>query len=505
MAFRIILLLLLLPLFVLSQSRTDLELRLTNSFVKLYEDPDVALRAAKEIRTPDDAMFVNDLIAAAQLLRGEYAESARTAFAAAPYADSRHQTLVQYMLARQYYHLNLYSQTAKILTGLTRPPKQISEQKQLLHARIYQLKALNFRALNQTQDAVKNLQLSDQLISDASTAAALVRAENKILAIGIDIERHNLTAASQKLTQLAGMLAKNPRAVYLQALAKQLQGELYFERQQYQLAHSSARAALLALQDTTYEPLRTDLYSDLSRYCLALNDVEQQEHYRKLYDESSGKLAADRKEARRDVVTMQTELADAQHDTTVRHNRWQLGIILGISAIVLLAAGIVYAREVQRSKTLLKQVRFFRSVQSAQRRKNATLPIRKEPAKKQLIIPKEKEQELLQRLQQFEQAQKYLDNNMSLATLAAMLETNTKYLSEVINKYKDRNFNTYINELRVKYIIDLLAADPSYLQYKISYIAALGGFTSHSAFTNVFKSITGMSPNDYMHTLRKTT
>ena len=74
---------------------------------------------------------------------------------------------------------------------------------------------------------------------------------------------------------------------------------------------------------------------------------------------------------------------------------------------------------------------------------------------------------------------------------------------EIINKYKDKNFNTYINELRVKHVIQLLSDDRSYLQYKISYIAEVGGFTSHSAFTNIFKSVTGMSPNDYIQTLRQ--
>ena len=159
----------------------------------------------------------------------------------------------------------------------------------------------------------------------------------------------------------------------------------------------------------------------------------------------------------------------------------------------------LFIREVQKSKTLIKQIRFFRTVnfQPKQIKKNETT------SKKQLFIPKEKEEEILNGLQQFEDSKKYLDNNMSLATLAGELNTNTKYLSEIIRKYKDKNFNTYINELRIKYLIQLLSTDRSYLQYKISYIAEVGGFTSHSAFTNVFKSVTGMSPNEYMQNLRQ--
>lgn len=101
-----------------------------------------------------------------------------------------------------------------------------------------------------------------------------------------------------------------------------------------------------------------------------------------------------------------------------------------------------------------------------------------------------------------EKTKRFLNKNMSLANLAAQLDTNTKYLSEVINKYKGKNFNMYINELRVNHIAYLLKEDPVYLNYKVSYLAEVSGFSSHSSFTTVFKSITGMSPNAYIQQKR---
>lgn len=93
---------------------------------------------------------------------------------------------------------------------------------------------------------------------------------------------------------------------------------------------------------------------------------------------------------------------------------------------------------------------------------------------------------------------------MSLPLLAAQLETNTKYLSEVIRKFKEKNFTTYINELKINHIAHLISSDPTFRQYKISYLAEFTGFTSHSTFTVVFKSVTGMSPNDYIQQVNKT-
>jgi len=38
----------------------------------------------------------------------------------------------------------------------------------------------------------------------------------------------------------------------------------------------------------------------------------------------------------------------------------------------------------------------------------------------------------------------------------------------------------------------------------VSYLADFSGFSSHSAFTTVFKSVTGMSPNTYIQQLNQT-
>jgi YesN/AraC family two-component response regulator len=53
--------------------------------------------------------------------------------------------------------------------------------------------------------------------------------------------------------------------------------------------------------------------------------------------------------------------------------------------------------------------------------------------------------------------------------LAAQLNTNTKYLSEAIKNNRSQNFNNYINNLRINYIVHKLYNDPKYREYKISW------------------------------------
>jgi YesN/AraC family two-component response regulator len=144
---------------------------------------------------------------------------------------------------------------------------------------------------------------------------------------------------------------------------------------------------------------------------------------------------------------------------------------------------------------------FFTEKRTSKDLKNR-LKLKIEREQKKQRISKEKEDEILKKLEEFEYSRKFLNKNMSLAILAGEMNTNTKYLTEIINKYKSKNFNLYINEQRINYIISLMESDLSYLNYKLSYLADIGGFSSHSAFTTVFKTVTGLSPNAYIQQLK---
>lgn len=114
------------------------------------------------------------------------------------------------------------------------------------------------------------------------------------------------------------------------------------------------------------------------------------------------------------------------------------------------------------------------------------------------MIPAETEKVLLAKLKKFEASTRFTSKEMSLALLSAQLETNTKYLSEIINRHYQDNFNTYINKLRVNYIIEKLKSDSAYRNYKISYLAEDAGFSSHSSFATTFKAITGIAPGTFI-------
>ena len=92
----------------------------------------------------------------------------------------------------------------------------------------------------------------------------------------------------------------------------------------------------------------------------------------------------------------------------------------------------------------------------------------------------------------------YLDNTISLASLAKSANTNTTYLSKIINEDYQKTFVVFINELRISYTLKQLEISPKYRKLTIDNIAHKAGFSSSSAFYNAFKNFTGLTPSFYI-------
>ncbi|MCQ9638968.1 helix-turn-helix domain-containing protein [Chryseobacterium sp. WG14] len=110
---------------------------------------------------------------------------------------------------------------------------------------------------------------------------------------------------------------------------------------------------------------------------------------------------------------------------------------------------------------------------------------------------------ILKELEIFEAKEHFLDNGISLGSLAKKIKTNSKYLSEIINTHKGKNFATYINDLRIDYAIKRLAKDKKLRSYKISSIAEELGYNTEQAFTQAFKKRTGAPLSAYLKEMER--
>ena len=90
----------------------------------------------------------------------------------------------------------------------------------------------------------------------------------------------------------------------------------------------------------------------------------------------------------------------------------------------------------------------------------------------------------------------YEDAELTLSQLAKKLSTNTSVLSKVINQGFGLNFNDFVNEYRVKAVIELLKAGEQKNQTLLG-IAFDCGFNSKATFNRAFKKQTGLSPKEW--------
>lgn len=109
----------------------------------------------------------------------------------------------------------------------------------------------------------------------------------------------------------------------------------------------------------------------------------------------------------------------------------------------------------------------------------------------------EKATELYQHILQTTLLQKaYLNKNISLQQLAALCGIRANVVSEVLNKFYQKNFYDFINELRAKEVVTRLQ-DNAFAHLTIDALAEECGFKSKSTFYQSFKKLTGQTPTQY--------
>ena len=124
-----------------------------------------------------------------------------------------------------------------------------------------------------------------------------------------------------------------------------------------------------------------------------------------------------------------------------------------------------------------------------------------QPQKKDYSINLELEQTVLLELEKFEKSKIYLDSTFNINKLAKQLNTNTSYLSSIVNEKKGKTFKQYITELRMNYLITIIQKDSKYKKYTIQALGEEIGYTNASSFSRSFKNFKGLTPSDYLKSL----
>lgn len=157
----------------------------------------------------------------------------------------------------------------------------------------------------------------------------------------------------------------------------------------------------------------------------------------------------------------------------------------------------IYLDNIEYRKQEKQQRELYERVIDELKKENESLHSNEQPRYKNSNLADHDKQDILSKIiNVMEYSDKIYDNDFDLNTLAEMVGTNYKYVSQVINQEFNKNFSAYLSEYRVHEACRKLA-DRNYSNMTLEAIAESVGFKSRSNFIACFKKATGMTPSEY--------
>lgn len=154
---------------------------------------------------------------------------------------------------------------------------------------------------------------------------------------------------------------------------------------------------------------------------------------------------------------------------------------------------------IARNKELLSN-KFIKVETSLYHLEKSTISTPRAP----LVTNSEETKQLLVKLKDLKDANWFLNPDIDLQSLADATKTNATFISEVLNLELGVNFNTYVNDIRIKYVVESMRKQTkkdASLSIEEFYIQA--GFKSKSTFNRHFKRTMNQTPTQFIDSLEK--
>lgn len=198
----------------------------------------------------------------------------------------------------------------------------------------------------------------------------------------------------------------------------------------------------------------------------------------------------------KDLISQESKKAFEIIEDRERKQKWLI-VIIAIVTLTAIGGLIYYFRNLRIVKASYQKI--------IEHLKNQDEKVEKptENFVSDVKIAAETEQSILKSLHKFEHKKVFTKSTISLPQMAVLLNTNTKYLNYILKKYRNADFNSYINAARINFITKELHHNPKLRNYKISALAEMCGYSSHSQFTSIFKAKTNISPSQFISILKQ--
>ncbi|MBM7420276.1 MULTISPECIES: helix-turn-helix domain-containing protein [Chryseobacterium] len=273
---------------------------------------------------------------------------------------------------------------------------------------------------------------------------------------------------------LKGFIYNGIAAVYIK------KGELIEAKKYSDLSQNIA-------DKTQYLELKKNIYKTSQEYYYLEKNIEKFSHLKNKEDAVTEEISEKNSTF---INNQQTKLLD--NSKTLQNNNFMLILI---STLILVILGFVFFFYYKKNILVRSKIS---SLEEALLNKIKNNPKTTETSK---TVKPEVIEKILKKLDAFENSTLFIQKNISLSSLSTYCNTNSKYLSIVINTHKQKDFHNYINELRIKYLVDKIKTEPQYLKYKIVSLGELAGFTTQSKFIEAFKKEMLVTPSSFIKSI----
>ncbi len=274
---------------------------------------------------------------------------------------------------------------------------------------------------------------------------------------------------------------------------------IYYRKKNYKKAIEFAKESNLFIENKSLSIKRDNLEYIAKNY-EKLNNYKKAHHYLNETYTISNNISKDILNKKINTIEAKYKLAKERQQTLKEKNkRLKIQLFLYTTlllSIILMIFGVFLYRRNRSYKRRFKEL-----INSQQ--KNSTVEEVETNPKKATKIPPEIVRDILQRLDAFEEEKEFLHKNMVLHNVAKLLNTNSTYLSKVVNSYKNKNFTTYLNELRIQHAIQELTTNKELRLYTIEAVADCMGYNNGESFASAFRKITGLYPSYFIKQLQK--
>lgn len=277
---------------------------------------------------------------------------------------------------------------------------------------------------------------------------------------------------------------------------------------------------------------RIEIYRTMADYYSKLGMPDKTNAYRAQFLSLKDTLLNYQQVATMDEIKFLNEMrkVDEQMDEIKQKRQRQemISIIVGfVSLIILLSIFVIYRKNRQLRKTneslYKKNVEILNSEEQERKLRkdykqqldemhnilkneqpDNTESKAELPKYKNSNLNEENKNELITRiLSVMENTPEIYSVDFSAERLATLIDSKYKYVSQVINETYQCNFNTFLNNFRIKEACKRINDIKTYGNFTIEALSVGVGFKSRSTFVIQFKRVTGLTPSEYQSIARK--